>query len=101
MLSTYERQPADFEQLLGLRGVGPKTIRALSLIAELVFGVAPSYRDPARYSFAHGGKDGIPYPVDRQTYDQSIEFLSRAVHRAKLALSEKNEALNRLHKLEG
>jgi len=61
LLSAYERQPHDFEQLLGLSGVGAKTIRALSLISELVYGVAPSYRDPARYSFAHGGKDGIPY----------------------------------------
>jgi len=66
LLSTYDRQPQDFEQLLGLKGVGAKTIRALSLISELVHGVAPSYRAPARYSFAHGGKDGIPYPVDRK-----------------------------------
>jgi hypothetical protein len=99
LLSTYERQPEDFEQLLGLSGVGPKTIRALSLISELVYGVAPSYRDPARYSFAHGGKDGIPYPVDRKTYDQSIELLSRAINRTKLGLSEKKEAFNRLNRL--
>ena len=99
LLSTYERQPQDFEQLLGLSGVGAKTIRALSLISELVYGVAPSYRDPARYSFAHGGKDGIPYPVDRKTYDQSIELLSRAINRAKLGLSEKREALNRLNRV--
>jgi hypothetical protein len=59
-------------------------------------GVAPSYQDPARYSFTHGGKDGIPYPVDRKTYDQSIELLSRALGRAKLGLSEKNEARGRL-----
>ena len=99
LLSTYERQPQDFEQLLGLSGVGAKTIRALSLISELVYGVAPSYRDPARYSFAHGGKDGIPYPVDRKTYDQSIELLSRAINRAKLGLREKNEAINRLNRV--
>ena len=99
LLSTYERQPQGFEQLLGLRGVGPKTIRALSLIAELVYGVAPSYRDPARYSFAHGGKDGIPYPVDRETYDRSIELLRRAIDRTKLGLREKNEAVGRLNKL--
>ena len=99
LLSTYERQPHDFEQLLGLRGVGPKTIRALSLISELVYGVAPSYRDPARYSFAHGGKDGIPYPVDRKTYDQSIELLRKAIHKTKLSIREKNEAENRLNKL--
>ncbi|MFH1032731.1 MAG: DUF763 domain-containing protein [Chloroflexota bacterium] len=101
ILSTYERQPKDFEELLGLPGVGPKTIRALSLISELVYGVAPSYRDPARYSFAHGGKDGIPYPVDKKTYDQSIELLSRAIGKAKLGLQEKNDALGRLRKMAG
>jgi hypothetical protein len=95
----HERQPQDFEELLGLQGVGPKTIRALSLISELVHGVAPSYRDPARYSFAHGGKDGIPYPVDRKTYDQSIELLSKAINRAKLGLTEKKEAVSRLSRL--
>ncbi|MDH5695191.1 MAG: DUF763 domain-containing protein [Dehalococcoidia bacterium] len=99
LLSTYERQPQDFEQLLGLQGVGAKTIRALSLISELVYGVAPSYRDPARYSFAHGGKDGIPYPVDRKTYDQSIELLSKAINKTKLGLSEKKEALKRFNRV--
>ncbi|MBI4267761.1 MAG: DUF763 domain-containing protein [Chloroflexi bacterium] len=98
LLSTYERQPEDFEQLLGLSGVGPKTIRALSLISELIWGVAPSYRDPARYSFAHGGKDGIPYPVDRQTYDRSIEILRKAINRAKLEPRDKNEAMNSLRR---
>ena len=86
---------------MGLRGVGPKTIRALSLISELVHGVAPSYRDPARYSFAHGGKDGIPYPVDRKTYDQSIELLRKAINKTKLGIREKSDALNRLNKLGG
>jgi len=101
LLSTYERQPEDFEQLLGLSGVGPKTLRALSLISELVYGVAPSYRDPARYSFAHGGKDGIPYPVDRKTYDQSIELLRKAISKTKLGIREKNEALIRLNRVKG
>jgi len=99
LLSTYDRQTQDFEQLLGLRGVGPKTIRALSLISELVYGVAPSYQDPARYSFAHGGKDGIPYPVDRKTYDQSIELLRKAINKTKLGIKEKNEAMNRLRRV--
>jgi hypothetical protein len=99
ILSTYERQPEDFERLLGLPGVGAKTLRALSLISELVHGVAPSYRDPARYSFAHGGKDGIPYPVDRETYDRSIELLRKAISGAKLEIREKNEALGRLRKI--
>ena len=101
LLSVYERQPQDFEQLLGLQGVGAKTLRALSLISELVHGVAPSYRDPARYSFAHGGKDGYPYPVDRETYDKSIELLAKAVHRTKLGIREKNEAVRRLGRLRG
>jgi hypothetical protein len=98
LLSTYERHPENFEKLLGLQGVGPKTIRALSLISELVYGVAPSYRDPARYSFAHGGKDGIPFPVDRRTYDQSIEILSKAINKARLTPVEKREILNRLNR---
>jgi hypothetical protein len=99
LLGVYERQPEDFEKLLGLQGVGAKTLRALSLIAELVHGVAPSYKDPARYSFAHGGKDGYPYPVDRKTYDTSVELLAKAVHRAKLGLTEKRDALNRLGRM--
>ncbi len=99
LLSTYESQPDNFEELLGLSGVGAKTIRALSLISELVYGVAPSYRDPARYSFAHGGKDGIPYPVDRKTYDQSIELLRKAINKAKLGTREKEEAVGRLERV--
>ncbi len=96
LLSTYEAQPENFEKLLGMRGVGPKTIRALSLIAELIYGAPTSTRDPARFSFAHGGKDGTPYPVDHDTYDQSIDFLRQSVHKAKLDLSEKRHALKRL-----
>jgi hypothetical protein len=76
--------------------VGPKTIRALALIADLVYGAKASVRDPATFSFAHGGKDGIPYPVDRPTYDRSIEMLRETVDRAKLADREKLEALRRL-----
>jgi len=100
LLSTYERQPQNFEQLLGLQGVGPKTIRALSLISELIYGVAPSYRDPTRYTFAHGGKDGIPYPVDRPTYDQSIELLSKSINKAKLTPVEKRDIFGRLSRLD-
>ena len=88
-LSTYERQPENFERLLGMEGVGPKTIRALSLISELVYGAKASHQDPVRYSFAHGGKDGYPYPVDRETYDESIEFLRKAVNQARLGVTEK------------
>ncbi len=99
ILSTYERQPEDFKHLLGLPGVGAKTIRALSLISELVHGVAPSYRDPARYSFAHGGKDGIPYPVDRETYDRSIELLRKAINKSRIGQEEKRDAETRLRRI--
>jgi len=95
-LKTYEAQPENFEQLLGMPGVGPKTIRALSLISELIYGVPISTHDPARFSFAHGGKDGIPYPVEEKTYTQSIEFLKEAVNKAKIGYLDKLHILKRL-----
>jgi hypothetical protein len=95
-LSTYERQPEDFETLLGLPGVGPKTIRALALIAELVHDTPASRFDPAVFSYAHGGKDGFPYPVDRETYDRNIEILREAVRKAHLGRLETVAALGRL-----
>ncbi len=93
---TYERQPEDFETLLGLEGVGPKTIRALSLVSEIIYGKSPSYRDPARYSFAHGGKDGTPYPLDRPVYDRTIEIRKSAIGRAKVGHQARLEAIRRL-----
>ncbi len=96
LLSTYERQPRSFTELFETRGVGPKTLRALALIGELIYGVEPSWRDPARYSFAHGGKDGHPYPVERGVYDRSIEILRDAARRAKVDRTEKIRALRRL-----
>jgi hypothetical protein len=95
-VSTYERGPGDFEQLLGIRGVGPKTLRALSLLSEILFGDAPSFRDPARFSFAHGGKDGHPFPVDRETYDRSIGVLRDALRQSRLGRTDKLGALRRL-----
>ena len=95
----YERQPKGFEGLLSLEGVGQKTIRALSLISELVYGVPASFRDPARYSFTHGGKDGYPFPIDRETYDKSIILLIQAVHKARVDTTEKREALSRLDRV--
>ena len=70
-----DQKPENYEKLLATSGVGPKTIRALALVAEVIYGAKPSYEDPARYSFAHGGKDATPYPVDQTTYDQTIEKL--------------------------
>ena len=96
LLKTYERAPENFESLLGIEGVGPKTLRALALASELVHGTPAAMRDPARFSFAHGGKDGIPYPVDRATYDRTIEILSKAINRSAIDRSEKVAAFRRL-----
>lgn len=97
-LRTYARQPETFETLLGLPGVGPQCLRALSLLGQLLYGAAPSFRDPARFSFAHGGKDGIPFPVDRQTYDTTATVLERAVRDARLGQTESLDALRRLER---
>ncbi len=96
LYKAFLEQPADFRSLLTVSGVGPQTVRALSLLAELTFGAPPSHRDPVRYSFAHGGKDGHPYPVNRETYDQSIQVLQEAVSRARIGRLEKMQALKRL-----
>lgn len=92
----YELQPENYEELAAIRGIGPKTVRALALISELVYGSETSWKDPAKYSFAHGGKDGFPYPVDRETYDASIQMLKNAVEEAKLEKKEKCQAIKRL-----
>ncbi|PIW93539.1 MAG: DUF763 domain-containing protein [Candidatus Moranbacteria bacterium CG_4_10_14_3_um_filter_44_15] len=91
-----EIKPKSYEKLLSLKGVGPKTIRALALTAEVIYGAKPSYEDPARYSFAHGGKDFIPYPVDRPTYDQTIRILRELASKMKVSYSEKNKIIRRL-----
>ncbi len=96
LLKTYENQPQNYENLLGMEGVGPKTIRALALLSEVVHGAPASRRDPVRYSFAHGGKDGYPYPVNRGEYDRSIDILSKALKAAKVGHTEKLEAFRRL-----
>lgn len=99
-LASYEHQPAGFESLLAVPGVGPKTVRALSLISELVYDTAASRRDPAVFSYAHGGKDGYPYPVDRATYDRDIGILSDALRQAKVGRTEKLDAFRRLSRLQ-
>ena len=96
LLKTYDRAPADFETLLGMEGVGARTLRALALVSEIIYGTPASTRDPARFSFAHGGKDGFPYPVDTATYDTTVEVLRNAVNRAGIDRSERVQALKRL-----
>ncbi len=91
-----ETKPENYERLVSLEGVGPKTVRALSLVSEVIYGARPSYQDPARYSFAHGGKDATPYPVDRPTYDSTISFFQKIIEKLKIPLSEKRKLENRL-----
>ena len=98
LLKTYERAPEDFETLLGMPGVGARTLRALALTSEIIYGTPASTRDPARFSFAHGGKDGFPYPVHTETYDKTVEVLRAAVNKAGIARSERVAALKRLVK---
>ena len=125
LTSAHEQNPQDFETLLGLQGIGPATVRSLALLAEIIFQAPPSRRDPtmskyvgndpshddahvasgtrrwADYSYAHGGKDGTPFPVDRDTYDRNIAVLTDAVRKARLGQNDKFEALRRLSRLEG
>ena len=98
LLKTYDRAPEDFETLLGMEGVGARTLRALALTSEIIYGTPASTRDPARFSFAHGGKDGFPYPVDTGTYDKTVEVLRAAVTKAGIDRSERVAALKRLVK---
>jgi len=119
----HEQHPDDFETLLGIRGVGPAAVRSLSLLADIIFQSPPSRRDPtarkratcgsggegvarkgesrrwADYSYAHGGKDGTPFPVDRDTYDRNIFVLTDAVRKARLGQNDKLKALGRLARL--
>ena len=100
LLAAYEAQPEDYTALLAVPGIGAKGLRALALVAELTYGEPASVRDPVSYAFAHGGKDGTPYPVDRPTYDATIESLRGALAEARAGRSEKVSALKRLAKLE-
>lgn len=100
LLKTYERAPENFEALLGIEGVGPRTLRALTLASELLHGSPAAMRDPARFSFAHGGKDGTPFPVDKITYDRTIEILNKAINRSAIDRSEKVKAFRRLARFE-
>lgn len=92
----YEFQPKNYEELLALRGVGPATVRGLALVAELIFGENPCCNDPVKYSFAYGGKDGVPFPVDRKAMDQSIQILRQAAQEARVGENERIQSLKRL-----
>ena len=92
----YDIQPQNYEQLISIPGIGPASVRALSLIGEIIFGTKASWQDPVKYNFAHGGKDGVPYPVSRKTYDKSISYLSSAIEGAEIQKEERIKALKKL-----
>lgn len=94
----YDVQPENYEEFLSMQGVGAVTVRALALVAELIHGTPASWQDPVKYSFAHGGKDGVPHPVARKVYDQSIKFLEGAIEGAELDREERTTALHKLAK---
>jgi hypothetical protein len=98
MKRVYEFQPRNYEELLSVKGVGPATVRGLALVAELIYGEKPSWKDPVKFSFAYGGKDGVPFPVDRRAMDESIQLLQQAVQEAKIGDKEKTRSLQRLRR---
>ncbi|MFY0255616.1 DUF763 domain-containing protein [Chitinophaga sp. 30R24] len=95
----YDTRPADFEALLMLEGVGPRTLQSLTLVSEVIHGTPSRFEDPARFSFAHGGKDGHPFPVPTQIYDDTIHTLKEALHKAKVGESDKKDAIRKLSQL--
>ena len=98
MRNAYEFQPKNYEELLALRGIGPAAVKGLALIAELMYGSKPSWKDPVKYSFAYGGKDGVPFPVDRKAMDESIQMLKDTVEAARIGDKEKTYSLQRLRR---
>lgn len=95
----HDNQPKDFEELLLLQGVGPRTMQSLALVSEVIHGTPSRFKDPARFSFAHGGKDGHPFPVPIKVYDETISTLQNAVQKAKLDNSDKQLAIKKLHEI--
>ena len=92
----HESQVQNFEELLLLQGVGPRTIQSLALVSEVVHGTPSRFTDPARFSFAHGGKDGHPFPVPTKTYDETIQLMETAIEKAKIGAMDKKEAIKNL-----
>lgn len=95
----HEKRPADFEGLLLLEGMGPRTLQSMALVSEVIYGTSSRFKDPARFSFAHGGKDGYPFPVPIKVFDETIGVLSKAVQNAKIGQGDKLEAIAKLGEL--
>lgn len=99
LLLAHETDVKDFESLLLLEGVGPRTVQSLTLVSEVIHGTPSRFSDPARFSFAHGGKDGHPFPVPTKVYDETIEIFDQAIHKAKIGEIERSDALKNLSKI--
>lgn len=97
LATAYDSQPKDFESLLLTPGLGPRTLQSLTLVSEVIHGTPSRFRDPARFSFAHGGKDGHPFPVPTKIYDQSIRILGDCIEKSKMGYNDKSDCLRRLH----
>ena len=95
----YEIQPQNYQELLTIKGMGPKTLRGLAFVSEFTFGEPPSYKDPVKFSFAFGGKDGVPFPVEREAMDEVISILKQAVEESKLGKKDRIELLKRISKM--
>jgi hypothetical protein len=95
----HEKKPTDFSELLLLEGLGPRTLQSLALVSEVIYGTPSRFTDPARFSFAHGGKDGHPFPVPTKVYDETIATLQTAVYKAKLGHTDKQDAIKCLTKI--
>ncbi|MFB9080746.1 DUF763 domain-containing protein [Flavobacterium procerum] len=97
--TTHENKPEDFEELLLLKGMGPRALQSLALVSEVIYGTPTRFEDPARFSFAHGGKDGHPFPVPINIYDETINTLQKAINRAKIGNNDKIEAIRKLSEI--
>lgn len=95
----HENKPEDFESLLMLKGMGPRTIQSVALVSEVIYGTPTRFDDPARFSFAHGGKDGHPFPVPIKVFDETINTLQTAIQRAKIGNSDKMDAIRKLSEI--
>lgn len=99
LLLAHETNVSDMESLLLLEGVGPRTLQSLTLVSEVIHGTPSRFSDPARFSFAHGGKDGHPFPVPISVYDETVEVFDKAIRQARLGDKEKSDALKNLSKI--
>ena len=99
LVLAHETNISDMESLLLLEGIGPRTLQSLTLVSEVIYGTPSRFRDPARFSFAHGGKDGHPFPVPTKVYDETIQIFDNAIHHASLGEKDKADALKNLSKI--